>query len=120
MVKEVIGLMLIMGANIVLGTSLAQLKETFNNKSFYSGIYKAVSIIIAVILMYICSILNENVISISTKYGNYNIIDLMKFVAQTGIIYYGTQSIQKIITIIGLKINLIENIPGKKEEINNK
>ena len=120
MVKEVIGLILIMGANIVLGTSLAQLKEAFNNKSFYSGIYKAVSIIISVILMYICSILNKDIIIATINGINYDLLNLIKFISQAGIMYYGLQSMQKVIQIIGLKINLIENIPGKKEEINDK
>jgi len=47
-------------------------------------------------------------------------VNLIKFISQAGIMYYGLQSMQKVIQIIGLKINLIENIPGKKEEINDK
>ena len=117
MVKGVIGLMLIMSANIILGSSIAQLKEVFENKKFYSGIYKSATVIIAVILMYICSRLNENLIVISTIYGKYNIIDFMKFLADTGIIYYGTQSLQKLITIIGLNVDILKNKEEQKENV---
>ena len=100
MINLIIGLISAMLTNILLGTTLAKLKEEFKKKKFIDGIFKAITIAIAVILMLVCGNYNKELVI------NEAIILLFK----TTLIAYITKDIKAIIDLFGIKISKEENI----------
>ena len=78
MIYIVIGLISVMSADILLGSSIASLKSTWNKKKFISGIVKALFIIIGCSLMYLCSYLNPNIVVVNIGDVNMNLIIYIK------------------------------------------
>ena len=106
MVRLSIGLISVMIANVIMGMTLAKLKSNFSKKKFFEGLVKIGSIIISILLMYLCSYLNENVMVASINGMNVNLIDAIKLLFTAGIIYYGSQDLIKLKDILQLKIEI--------------
>jgi hypothetical protein len=107
MIKIIIGLICVMLANIILGSSIAKLKKEWNISTFLNGLSKAGFIVLGAGLMYLCGHLNPNVLSISIDNQSYNIIDAMRIMFISGIVYYSGKDITKLRELL--------KIPTKEE-----
>lgn len=106
MVKIVIGLVCVMVSNILLGTSLAKLKENFNKEKMLKGILKCVLIIVSVCLMYLCGYLNPEIMVANINGQEVNLASGMEFLFVAGIITYGMQSLIKLKDLMQLKTSV--------------
>ena len=111
----VVGLIFVMVSNILLGTSLAKLKQEFSKKKLINGLVKAGLIILSISLMYGCSYLNPNIMIATINGQEVNLISGMKLIFTAGIIYYGLQSLIKLKDLLKLNIN-IDNKDNKEGE----
>lgn len=108
MIKIIIGLICVMASNILLGTSLAKLKKKFNKKTLINGIVKAGLVIVSVLLMYLCSCLNPEIMVANINGQEVNLISGMELIFITGIIMYGFQSLVKLKDLLNLKSEITE------------
>lgn len=105
MIRLVLGLILAMGGNILLGGFLARFKKEFDKEKFTEGMLKALSILLGGIFMYICGYLNPDILVININDKAMNLIDAMKTIFIAGIALYGYKDLVKLKDIIGVKIN---------------
>lgn len=96
MIQLLIGLLLVMGANILLGTTLAQLQAAFDKTTFINGITKALCIALALVLMFICASLNPTILVANISGNNVNLFDGMKLIFTAGIVIYGAKDLAKL------------------------
>lgn len=96
----ILGVILVMLANTLLGATLAKLKKKFSKKNLLNGLFKATCIILAVIFMYACSYLNPNIMVLNMNGTDVNLIDGIKIIGVAGIVYYGAQSLKKLADLI--------------------
>ncbi len=108
MLNLFIGLVATMLANILLGMTLAKLKQNFNKKKFLEGLVKIVSILGGVGLMYLTSYLNSDILVANINGTNVNLIDAIKMLFMVGIVMYGSQDLIKLKDILKLKIEILE------------
>lgn len=100
--KIVIGLICVMLANVLFGSSLAKVKQEFEKKRFWNGFYKVIMITIGVILMCITAYFNPNILMISINDTNLNLKDGMETIIIAGIAMYGAMDLKKIAQLIGV------------------
>ena len=103
MINLAVGLSSVMIANVIMGTTLAKLKSQFSKKKLLEGLVKIASIIISILLMYLCSYLNADIMVASINGMNVNLMDGIKLLFTAGIIYYGSQDLIKLKDILQLK-----------------
>ncbi|CCY79437.1 unknown [Mycoplasma sp. CAG:877] len=108
MLNLFIGLVATMLANVLLGMTLAKLKQNFNKKKFLEGLVKIVSILGGVGLMYLTSYLNPDILVANINGTNVNLIDAIKLLFLAGIIMYGSQDLIKLKDILKLKTEVLE------------
>lgn len=108
MLNLFIGLVSTMVANVLLGMTLAKLKQTFNKKKMLEGLVKIVSILAGVGLMYLTSYLNPDILVANINGTNVNLIDAIKLLFMAGIIMYGSQDLIKLKDILKLKTEVLE------------
>lgn len=108
MLNLFIGLLATMLANVLLGMTLAKLKQTFNKKKMLEGLVKIVSILAGVGLMYLTSYLNPDILVANINGTNVNLIDAIKLLFMAGIIMYGSQDLIKLKDILKLKTEVLE------------
>lgn len=108
MLNLFIGLVATMLANILLGMTLAKLKQNFNKKKFLEGLVKVVSILSGVGLMYLTSYLNPDILVANINGTNVNLIDAIKLLFMAGIVMYGSQDLIKLKDILKLKTEILE------------
>jgi small basic protein len=106
MIRLSIGLISVMVANIIMGVTLAKLKSQFNKRKCLEGLVKIASIIISILLMYLCSYLNADIMVASINGMNVNLIDAIKLLFTAGIVYYGSQDLIKLKDILQLKTEI--------------
>ena len=106
MINLSIGLVSVMVANVIMGMTLAKLKANFSKKKFLEGLVKIASIIISILLMYLCSYLNADIMVASINGMNVNLMDGIKLLFTAGIIYYGSQDLIKLKDILQLKTEI--------------
>lgn len=106
MINLAVGLSSVMIANVIMGTTLAKLKSQFSKKKLLEGLVKIASIIISILLMYLCSYLNEDIMVASINGMNVNLIDAIKLLFTAGIVYYGGQDLIKLKDILQLKTEI--------------
>lgn len=106
MLNLFIGLVSTMLANILLGTTLAKLKQSFNKKKFLEGLVKVISILLGIGLMYLTSYLNPDILVANINGTNVNLIDAIKMLFMAGIVMYGSQDLIKLKDILKLKIEI--------------
>lgn len=109
MINLIIGLISSMLANILLGTTLAKLKEEFKKKKFIDGIFKVITIAVAVILMLVCGNYNKDLI-INLQGIKLSINEAIILLFKTTLIAYITKDIKAIIDLFVIKISKEENI----------
>lgn len=106
MIRLSIGLVSVMVANIIMGTTLAKLKSQFRKKKCVEGIIKVGSIIVSILLMYLCSYLNADIMIASINGMNVNLMDAIKLLFTAGIVYYGSQDLIKLKNILQVKTEI--------------
>ena len=74
MLNLFIGLVSTMVANILLGMTLAKLKQNFNKKKFLEGLVKVISILLGIGLMYLTSYLNPDILVANINGTNVDMI----------------------------------------------
>lgn len=109
MIKILIGAVLVMLSNVLLGATLAKLKEEFNKQNLLNGLFKATCIIIAVAFMYACSYLNPNIIVLNMNGVDVNLIEGIRLIGIAGIVYYGGQSLKKLANILKVSTAIDNN-----------
>lgn len=108
MIRLSIGLISVMIANVIMGVTLAKLKSQFNKKKCLEGLVKVGSIIISILLMYLCSYLNADIMVASINGMNVNLMDGIKLLFTAGIVYYGSQDLIKLKDILQLKTEITD------------
>lgn len=108
MLNLFIGLVSTMVANVLLGMTLAKLKQNFNKKKFLEGLVKVISILMGIGLMYLTSYLNPDILVANINGTNVNLIDAIKLLFMAGIIMYGSQDLIKLKDILKLKTEILE------------
>jgi hypothetical protein len=108
MLNLFIGLVATMLANVLLGMTLAKLKQNFNKKKFLEGLVKIVSILGGIGLMYLTSYLNSDILVANINGTNVNLIDAIKMLFMAGIVMYGSQDLIKLKDILKLKTEILE------------
>lgn len=106
MIRLSIGLVSVMIANVIMGMTLAKLKSQFNKKKCLEGLVKIGSIIISILLMYLCSYLNADIMVASINGMNVNLIDAIELLFTAGIVYYGSQDLIKLKDILKVKTEI--------------
>ena len=106
MINLAVGLSSVMIANVIMGTTLAKLKSQFSKKKCLEGLVKIASIIISILLMYLCSYLNADIMVASINGMNVNLMDGIKLLFTAGIVYYGSQDLIKLKNILQLKTEI--------------
>lgn len=106
MLNLFIGLLATMLANVLLGMTLAKLKQKFNKKKFLEGLVKVISILLGIGLMYLTSYLNPDILVANINGTNINLIDAIKMLFMAGIVMYGSQDLIKLKDILKLKIEI--------------
>ena len=103
-----IGLVATMLANVLLGMTLAKLKQSFNKKKFLEGLVKVISVLIGIGLMYLTSYLNPDILVANINGTNVNLIDAIKLLFMAGIVMYGSQDLIKLKDILKLKTEITD------------
>lgn len=106
MLNLFIGLVATMLANLLLGMTLAKLKQNFNKKKFLEGLVKVISILLGIGLMYLTSYLNPDILVANINGTNVNLIDAIKLLFMAGIVMYGYQDLTKLRDILKLKTEI--------------
>lgn len=108
MLNLFIGLVATMLSNVLLGMTLAKLKQNFNKKKFLEGLVKVISILLGIGLMYLTSYLNPDILVANINGTNVNLIDAVKMLFMAGIVMYGSQDLIKLKDILKLKTEVLE------------
>lgn len=108
MLNLFIGLVATMLANVLLGMTLAKLKQNFNKKKFLEGLVKVISILLGIGLMYLTSYLNPDILVANINGTNVNLIDAIKLLFMAGIVMYGSQDLIKLKDILKLKTEITD------------
>ena len=106
MIRLSIGLISVMIANVIMGMTLAKLKSQFNKKKCLEGLFKIGSIVISILLMYLCSYLNSDIMVASINGMNVNLMDAIELLFTAGIVYYGSQDLIKLKDILNVKTEI--------------
>ena len=102
MIKIIIGLISVMLANVLLGITLAKLKQEFKKEKLLSGLVKYLGIILGVLLMYLTGYLNPDIIVANINNVEVNLMTGIEVLFISGIVYYGMQDLIKLKNLLGL------------------
>ena len=108
MLNLFIGLASVMLANVLMGVTLAKLKQNFNKKKLLEGLVKVVSVLSGIGLMYLTSYLNPDILVANINGANVNLINAIKLLFMAGIIMYGSQDLIKLKDILKLKTEITD------------
>lgn len=106
MINLSIGLISVMIANVIMGMTLAKLKSNFNKKKCIEGFVKIISIVISVLLMYLCAYLNEDIMVASVNGIDMDLKAAMELLFTAGIVYYSTQDLIKLKDILKVRTEI--------------
>ena len=113
MIKIAIGLVSVMIANVLLGVTLAKLKQEFKKEKLLSGLVKYLGIILGVSLMYLTGYLNPDILVASIDGIEVNLMAGIKVLFISGIVYYGMQDLIKLKDLLGLSNDIAPNDNGR-------
>lgn len=108
MIRLSIGLVSVMTANVIMGMTLAKLKSKFSKRKCLEGLVKVGGIIISILLMYLCSYLNSDIMVASINGMNVNLMDAIELLFTAGIVYYGSQDLIKLKDILQVKTEITD------------
>ena len=104
-IKIGVGLLLLILANIILGSVTAIIGGSWSWKKFWRGVYKGLIIVLALILVYIAGYLNPDMIVIPINDQKVNLMSAILLILTSAFIWYGRDVITK------LKDILLKQIP---------
>ena len=113
MIKIVIGLISVMLANVLLGVTLAKLKQEFKKEKLLSGLVKYLGIVLGVLLMYLAGYLNPNIIVANINNVEVNLMTGIEVLFISGIVYYGMQDLIKLKNLLGLSNDITPTDEGR-------
>lgn len=113
MIKIIIGLISVMIANVLLGVTLAKLKQEFKKEKLLSGLVKYLGIILGVLLMYIAGYLNPDIVVANINNVEVNLMTGIEVLFISGIIYYGMQDLIKLKNLLGLSNDITPTDEGR-------
>lgn len=102
MIKIIIGLVSVMLANVLLGVTLAKLKQEFKKEKLLSGLVKYLGIVLGVLLMYLTGYLNPDIVVANINGIKVNLMAGIEVLFISGIVYYGVQDLIKLKNLLGL------------------
>ena len=102
MIKVSISLLSVMFANVLLGVTLAKLKQKFKKEKLLNGLVKYASVLIGISLMYLAGYLNPNIIVANINNVEVNLMTGIEVLFISGIVYYGMQNLIKLKNLLGL------------------
>ena len=102
MIKIIIGLVSVMLANVLLGVTLAKLKQDFKKEKLLSGLVKYLGIVLGVLLMYLTGYLNPDIVVANINGIKVNLMAGIEVLFISGIVYYGVQDLIKLKNLLGL------------------
>jgi len=98
------GLVCVMAANILLGTTAAMLAGEFNREKFADGLRKILPVLGGLGLMFAAAKLNGEVVVLDTGVGSLTLMDGLHMVLLAGFGFYGAQALEKLCRVIGLRL----------------
>lgn len=113
MIKIIIGLASVMIANVLLGVTLAKLKQEFKKEKLLIGLVKYLGIILGVLLMYIAGYLNPDIVVANINNVEVNLMTGIEVLFISGIIYYGMQDLIKLKNLLGLSNDITPTDEGR-------
>lgn len=91
-----VGLVLLMGVNIFLGSIDSIFTKSFDWKKFKLGLLKSFSVIVCAFIMYIVGWLNPNVVAINIDGQAITLLMAIYMVIMTAFVTYAKQCIDKL------------------------
>lgn len=113
MIKIIIGLVSVMLANVLLGVTLAKLKQEFKKEKLLSGLVKYLGIVLGVLLMYLTGYLNPDIVVANINNVEVNLMTGIEVLFISGIIYYGMQDLIKLKNLLGLSNDITPTDEGR-------
>lgn len=113
MIKIIIGLVSVMIANVLLGVTLAKLKQEFKKEKLLSGLVKYLGIVLGVSLMYLTGYLNPSIVVANINNVEVNLMTGIEVLFISGIVYYGMQDLIKLKDLLGLSNDIAPNDGGR-------
>ena len=113
MIKIIIGLVSVMIANVLLGVTLAKLKQEFKKEKLLSGLVKYLGIFLGISLMYLAGYLNPDIIVTNINNVEVNLLSGIEVLFISGIVYYGMQDLIKLKNLLGLSNDIAPNDGGR-------
>ena len=113
MIKIIIGLVSVMIANVLLGVTLAKLKQEFKKEKLLSGLVKYLGIVLGVSLMYLTGYLNPSIVVANINNVEVNLLSGIEVLFISGIVYYGMQDLIKLKNLLGLSNDIAPNDGGR-------
>lgn len=113
MIKIIIGLVSVMLANVLLGVTLAKLKQDFKKEKLLSGLVKYLGIVLGVLLMYLTGYLNPDIIVANINGIEVNLMAGIEVLFISGIIFYGMQDLIKLKNLLGLSNDITPTDEGR-------
>lgn len=104
--KLALAIVCLMSSNILLGITLAKLKEQFEKGKVLAGIVKAVSILIGIVFIILAGYLTTDIIVANINGEPVNILYGVKLILIATIVWYGANDLQKLIQLFGLKTKI--------------
>lgn len=114
MIKIIIGLVSAMLANVLLGVTLAKLKQEFKKEKLLSGLVKYLGIVLGVLLMYLTGYLNPDIIVANINNVEVNLMAGIELLFISGIVFYGMQDLIKLKNLLGLSNDITPIDEGRR------
>lgn len=102
----IIALISLILANIVLGSTMANINYQFDKKVFLKGLFKAIMVVVSLALLYVGATLSKDIMVLSIDGTNYNLIEAINVVTVAGIGFYGKEVVTKIIEMLNLNVKV--------------
>lgn len=110
-----VGLLLLMGVNIFLGSVNALFTQEFDKKKLAQGAIKAGAIVFCFIVTYMAGWLNPTVVVMTVEgAGEVNLLTAVVLVITGGFLFYGKEVVLKLAALVKCKIAAGELPDGSK------
>jgi len=104
-----IGLLCVMGANVLLETVVGKFGEhRFTFRCFMIIVMKYLCIIVSFVLLYIAAYYNPEVIVANVNNSDVNLMDSMKILCISGIIMYAAKDLIRIKDLLKIPVDIVE------------